>query len=602
MKLRRITIAFLLVVCLVASVLVLTPSVARAESENKIYVETNSATKQGEYAYGYVYIDDLADIASFTVAVHYDASKVEIVYDYNAVACSLYDSSNANGCLQYSYIFDGSGSSTKTNLFYFYYKIKDNATVGNTFFDVVVSDAYNTSLADVQLQGKQTAFEIIEKQEEKTCNIYGTDFANTSVKGEFELNWYISDWQIASGAITIQYDADLFEFVELQKNDFFNNKITDVNTSLKGSIYLSFAGTEYSGSTNLLSAKFKTTKNVDETSQIKLTTTDLYDLALNKVLCKEFVSSVQIQKDSSYAEDKAGMILSSDYDDENGQVVVTIKLEKDSHLGAGDFVLTFNSNHLEYVSSTKEFTPSFFNINDKDVEEGKLKFSLISLSDITEEQTVLTVVFNAKHACQNITALIDISGSGLGDFLTNPIMLNFVGTSVQIPLRHSTVHHEAKSPTCTTIGWDAYDTCSRCDYSTKQEIPALGHSYGEGVVTEPTCSEQGYTTHSCIRCTHSYKDTYTQTVPHDYATEYLSDANSHWYKCKNCNATSTAQCHTLTDNVCSVCGYRAESPKDDEPSGDNTAVVAVAVVGGAVAVGGGTGLFIFLRRRRRKII
>ena len=48
-------------------------------------------------------------------------------------------------------------------------------------------------------------------------------------------------------------------------------------------------------------------------------------------------------------------------------------------------------------------------------------------------------------------------------------------------LGHSKVSHEAKAPTCTEIGWKAYETCMRCDYSTYEEIPAMGHSFGEWV-------------------------------------------------------------------------------------------------------------------------
>ena len=33
------------------------------------------------------------------------------------------------------------------------------------------------------------------------------------------------------------------------------------------------------------------------------------------------------------------------------------------------------------------------------------------------------------------------------------------------PNNHDLVHHDAKAPSCTEIGWDAYDTCSRCDYT-----------------------------------------------------------------------------------------------------------------------------------------
>lgn len=45
------------------------------------------------------------------------------------------------------------------------------------------------------------------------------------------------------------------------------------------------------------------------------------------------------------------------------------------------------------------------------------------------------------------------------------------------PNNHALVHHEAQAPTCTAVGWEAYDTCSRCTYTTYREIPAA-HTYG----------------------------------------------------------------------------------------------------------------------------
>lgn len=55
-------------------------------------------------------------------------------------------------------------------------------------------------------------------------------------------------------------------------------------------------------------------------------------------------------------------------------------------------------------------------------------------------------------------------------------------------LGHDLVQCEAKAATCTEPGWDAYETCSRCDYSTKVEIPATGvHNYVGGVCT--VCGE-----------------------------------------------------------------------------------------------------------------
>ena len=43
---------------------------------------------------------------------------------------------------------------------------------------------------------------------------------------------------------------------------------------------------------------------------------------------------------------------------------------------------------------------------------------------------------------------------------------------------HDYVNHDAQTATCTDIGWDAYQTCTRCDYTSYKEIPATGvHTY-----------------------------------------------------------------------------------------------------------------------------
>ncbi|MBO4539708.1 MAG: hypothetical protein J5781_05480, partial [Clostridia bacterium] len=58
-------------------------------------------------------------------------------------------------------------------------------------------------------------------------------------------------------------------------------------------------------------------------------------------------------------------------------------------------------------------------------------------------------------------------------------------------LGHDLVHHDGQAATCTEVGWEAYDTCSRCDYTTYEEIPALGHNYENGFCTR--CDKNKYT-------------------------------------------------------------------------------------------------------------
>ena len=75
-------------------------------------------------------------------------------------------------------------------------------------------------------------------------------------------------------------------------------------------------------------------------------------------------------------------------------------------------------------------------------------------------------------------------------------------TYAELPaLNHALEQHEAKAPTCTEIGWDAYETCSRCDYTTRKELPALNHALEQHEAQAPTCTEIGWDAYeTCSRC------------------------------------------------------------------------------------------------------
>ncbi len=82
-------------------------------------------------------------------------------------------------------------------------------------------------------------------------------------------------------------------------------------------------------------------------------------------------------------------------------------------------------------------------------------------------------------------------------------------------LGHDLVHHEAKAATCTEKGWNAYDTCSRCDHTTYEEISALGHDLVHHEAKQATCTENGWNAYdTCSRCDHT---TYEEisTLGHD---------------------------------------------------------------------------------------
>ena len=89
-------------------------------------------------------------------------------------------------------------------------------------------------------------------------------------------------------------------------------------------------------------------------------------------------------------------------------------------------------------------------------------------------------------------------------------------TRKELPAQHDLKQHAAKAPTCTEKGWNAYETCSRCDYTTYAEQPALNHALEQHEAQAPTCTEIGWDAYeTCSRCNHT---TYAElpALNHDY--------------------------------------------------------------------------------------
>ena len=543
---------------------------AEENSDTFVTATTSTSVKQGNSGYCYVYIDSLEALSTLSVTVHYDADKVSVQsgYVYNTVSSMLNDKSVSESSVQFSYIFDGKGQNTKTQLFYFRYTVLSDSEVGDTYFDIVVNEAYDSSLQPITISGSRCAFQIAETVTTKSCSAYSSWSVDTAVGEEFELSYSLSTYQIASGAFSINYDPELFEVVGVTNGAFCNNKIVDVNKELAGSVYVSFVGTEYNYGYDLLKVKFKTLKNVAEKSTIKMTVTEFYDLDLNLISCSGYTTTANVAFDEAYTENAPSMTMQTAYNAATDKVTLTVKLDKDSMLGAGDFVLKFDTNYLTYNSAEKGFSPTFFNINDKNVSDGILKFSIISLSNITEEQVVLTVTFDVNHACEDKVAEFEISGVGLTDALTNDIMLNFVDANVTIPLKHigaTAVVENRLEPTCTVDGrYDRVVYCSICNTELEREtnkIDKLGHNHSTEwtVDIEPTCTDMGSKSHHCSRCDnraevtaipangHSFGDWYTIKEP--TCTETGTDE----HKCSVCQHTETkttnAYGHTPADAV-----------------------------------------------------
>lgn len=118
-------------------------------------------------------------------------------------------------------------------------------------------------------------------------------------------------------------------------------------------------------------------------------------------------------------------------------------------------------------------------------------------------------------------------------------------TYAELPaLNHDLKQHAAKAATCTEKGWDAYEACSRCDYTTRKEIPALNHALVQHAAKAPTCTEKGWDAYeTCSRCDYT---TYAELpiLGHDYQAVTVAptcEADGYTvFTCSRCKDSYTA--------------------------------------------------------------
>ena len=120
-------------------------------------------------------------------------------------------------------------------------------------------------------------------------------------------------------------------------------------------------------------------------------------------------------------------------------------------------------------------------------------------------------------------------------------------TYAELPaLKHNLVYYKAKDPTCTEPGCDAYETCSRCDYTTYVERPALKHDLRQRVIKAPTCTEIGWAYETCSRCDY-FASPVLPALNHDlkqYAAKAPTCTEKGWdaYEtCSRCDYTTYAE-------------------------------------------------------------
>ena len=112
------------------------------------------------------------------------------------------------------------------------------------------------------------------------------------------------------------------------------------------------------------------------------------------------------------------------------------------------------------------------------------------------------------------------------------------------PLGHTIIEHDGKNPTCQEKGYNSYETCKICSYTTYEELDTVDHKFTNYISDNnatclQNCTETAYCDYNCGAV--NTRDINGSMLSHDYY-DYIIDveptcleAGSMHRYCKNCN-------------------------------------------------------------------
>lgn len=124
-------------------------------------------------------------------------------------------------------------------------------------------------------------------------------------------------------------------------------------------------------------------------------------------------------------------------------------------------------------------------------------------------------------------------------------------TDNPVEARHSIAQGAAQEKTCTQAGWEAYEYCTKCSYSTKVVIPA-GHTLKFVEEKAASCTEAGNLAHwLCDVCGKCFPDEQAQEEIADVTVTATNHANA---KTINASEATCGEDGYTGDTYCEDCG------------------------------------------------
>ena len=515
----------------------------KVEAEEPAEVPTvyagNVSVAQGSGAYIYVYAKNFTDVAGLDLCVRYDSSAFNLgSASKGSFASGALGDVNAEtaGEIKFSLVsvdgLDGNGLLLSVLLY-----AKSDAEIKDYTAEIIVGDCYDSALNAVAVVSQSCKITVNAKPQITEKISFNANYpGGVKRKGDvFNVGFYTNNSRgFASADFEMNFDSDMLALKSVSLGDALknaNSAVFSINDKTDGYVKISYAALSAAPSyVTAVTASFTVIGDADGQTQIDFISSALYDSALKPYNGSTVSVSVDTEKiPTAVAYPKITLKTVSV---SSSEIVLDVFAEKDTSIAAGDFFIGFNSAEYVCTEIAKTLDGSMV-VGNTSFKNGVARLSFICEDGISDNTAVARLKFRVLAPCET-KSVFTLTGSKITDKNFVEQTVEYSGATVVVPhdfvvafttdiqptctqkgsksrhcsrcdktsdvtsinaLGHDLIHHEAKAATCTAIGWEAYDTCSRCDYTTYKEIAAKGHKASAAVEEnreEATCTTVGH--------------------------------------------------------------------------------------------------------------
>lgn len=424
-------------ICLILfmSVLLSAAPTVSAQESPLLYFTDSTVYIGGSSSYCYLQMRNAENISAMDYMIIYDSDNLELANIYKTGFTSQDDvtvsvNSGEPGIIHITLVSkNGLNGSGYMNLMYF--KAKSGAKPGKYPITVLVNDIYNVSLETVTASKNDGVITVKENTQTIKNVRFSDSLSSAAVTVGDEILYKVNAGYLnglSAGTFDIVYDDVRLKLEEVILSDTLNNAVNNVNSAMSGLVKVAFASEkEISSNTNLMTIKFSAIN--PGKAEICFKPGELYDYNFTGMTGNSLKKEIVISEPEIVVDNPDLKVIVPETVPSDREFTALIELEGGSGVRAGDFTLCYDKEALSCLEVKSLAAKDFWITADKKIDDGKVRFSLMSNADLAENTTVLSITFKSLKNTDS-KSKTTLSGENVYDVGFNKVDLEYVGTEI----------------------------------------------------------------------------------------------------------------------------------------------------------------------------